>query len=201
MDNHWFEMLRRDNVELVTARVTRVNARSIETSDGIEHPADVILFGTGFEATKLLWPMSIHGRAGQALTDVWGTDNARAYLGIAVPGFPNFFCLYGPNTNLGHGGSIIFHTECQTRFIVSCVRDMLEGGDGAIECRPAAYEEYNRRLDAELGDLIWSQVDVGSWYKNSNARVVTNSPWRLVDYWAMTREPNLDDWVMERIRA
>jgi 4-hydroxyacetophenone monooxygenase len=200
MDNHWYRMLRRDNVELVTERVTRVNARSIQTADGTQHPVDVILFGTGFQATKLLWPMSIRGRTGQLLTDVWGTDNARAYLGIAVPGFPNFFCLYGPNTNLGHGGSIIFHAECQTRYIVSCVREMLEGGYGAIECRAAAYEEYNERLDAALDDLVWSQADVGSWYKNSSARVVTNSPWRLVDYWSMTREPNLADWTVEATR-
>ena len=200
IDNHWFRMLLRNNVELVTEQIARVNARSIETSDGTQHPVDVIVFGTGFEATKLLWPMSIRGRTGQSLTDTWGTDNARAYLGIAVPGFPNFFCLYGPNTNLGHGGSKIIHIECQTRFIVSCVREMLEGGHGAIECRPAAYEEYNRRLDAELDDLIWSRVEVGSWYKNSKARVVTNSPWRLVDYWAMTREPDFDDWIMERAR-
>jgi 4-hydroxyacetophenone monooxygenase len=77
---------------------------------------------------------------------------------------------------------------------------MLEDGHGAIECRQEAYEEYNGRLDSELGALIWSQVEVGSWYKNSSARVVTNSPWRLVDYWAMTREPNFADWIVESRR-
>jgi 4-hydroxyacetophenone monooxygenase len=200
IDNHWFKMLRRANVELVTEPIARVHERSIETSDGAQHPVDVIVFGTGFQATKLLWPMSIRGRSNRQLSDVWGADDARAYLGIAVPEFPNFFCLYGPNTNLGHGGSIIFHAECQTRFITHCIRDMLEGDYGAMECRPKAYREYNRNLDAELAELIWSQVDVGSWYKNSKARVVTNSPWRLVDYWAMTSNPNFRDWIMEPTR-
>jgi 4-hydroxyacetophenone monooxygenase len=153
------------------------------------------VFATGFHSTKMLWPMEIRGRSGITLADAWGPDDARAYLGITVPGFPNFFCLYGPNTNLAFGGSIIFHSECQTHYVMSCLRELIEGGHEAMEVSPEAHDDYNARLDDALGTMIWSTVDVNSWYRNDRRRVVTNSPWRLIDYWRMTKEPVLDDYA------
>lgn len=197
VDNDWFEMLKKPSVALVTESISHVGPDAIVTSDGTPYPVDVIICGTGFAATKLLWPMSITGSSGQKLHEVWNGDDPRAYLGMAVPGFPNLFFLYGPNTNLGHGGSIIFHAECQARYIAQCVREMVEGGHGAMECRTDMFDDYQNRLDAALDTMIWSQVEVGSWYRNSGRRVVTNSPWRLVDYWSMTRELNGDDWMFE----
>jgi 4-hydroxyacetophenone monooxygenase len=200
VDNNWFDMLKRPSVSLVTEPISHVTSDAIVTADGTNHPVDAIICGTGFSATKILWPITIAGRSGEELDAAWKGDDPRAYLGMAMPGFPNLFILYGPNTNLGHGGSIIFHAECQARYIVQCVRELLESGIGAMECRNNVFADYQTRLDSALSGMIWSQVEVGSWYRNRTRRVVANSPWRLVDYWNMTREFDVADWIFEAPR-
>ena len=128
IDNHWCRMLKRDNVELVTEQIARIVPDGIVTEDGTHHPADILVMATGFHAARMLWPMEITGRGGRTIRALWGDDDPRAYLGITVPGFPNFFMLYGPNTNLGHGGSAIFHSECQVRYAMHCLRELIETG-------------------------------------------------------------------------
>ena len=113
-----------------------------------------------------------------------------------MPGFPNLFTIYGPNTNLAHGGSIIFHTECQVRYIVQAIREMIETGMPAIEVRQDVHDDYNRRLDEACRGMVWSHPGVTSWYKNKDNRITVTSPWTLLDYWTMTRE-----FVPEDFRA
>jgi 4-hydroxyacetophenone monooxygenase len=187
-DNFWYRMLKRPNVELVTERITRISADAVHTTDGNSYPADVLVWATGFQAGRMLWPMEIRGRDGVSLRDIWGDDDPRAYLGVTVPRFPNMFMLYGPNTNLGHGGSAIFHTECQVRYIMLALREMIEARVAALECRQAPHDAYNDRVDAAHRRMVWAHGGVGNWYKNARGRVIANSPWRLVDYWAMTHE-------------
>jgi len=193
LDNHWFRTLLRDNVELVTEPIETVTPRGIQVRDGSHHELDAIVFATGFQANRFLWPMAIRGRSGQSLSELWG-DDPRAYLGITVPDFPNLFCLYGPNTNLAHGGSIIFHSECQMHYILGCLQLLLAGGHAAMECRQAVHDAYNARIDAAHEHMIWSHPHVSNWYKNRAGRVTTNSPFRLVDYWSMTRTPDPADF-------
>jgi len=119
----------------------------------------------------------------------------RAYLGITAPGFPNMFMIYGPGTNLAHGGSAIFHTECQVRYIMQCLRELLETGAAAMECREQPYQAFNELLDATHRKMVWAHRGVGNWYKNKQGRVVTNSPFRLLDYWSMTKAVNAKDFV------
>ena len=180
-DNHWYEMLQRPNVELVPDRVERVERDGV-VANGRCHPADVIVLATGFQAGRMLWPMAIRGKGGVSLRDIWGDDNPRAHLGITVPGFPNFFLIYGPNTNLAHGGSAIFHSECQVRYIMLALRELIERDCPALEVKTTPFEDYNARLDAALSEMSWSHAGVTNWYKNKSGRVVMNSPWRLVDY-------------------
>jgi 4-hydroxyacetophenone monooxygenase len=201
IDNHWYRMLKRSNVELVVEGIERVEAQGIRSKDGVLHPADVIVLATGFQAGRMLFPMDIRGKNGQSLRDVWGEDDPRAYLGITVPDFPNLFVLYGPNTNLGHGGSAIFHAECQVRYVMKCLRDLLENGWQSMEVRRDVHDAYNARVDAAHERMVWTHGGMSTWYKNAKGRVITNSPWRLVDYWAMTREPKRDDYIVERRRA
>jgi 4-hydroxyacetophenone monooxygenase len=195
-DNHWYRMLTRPNVDLVTERIDHIDPDAIVTRDGARHPADMIVLATGFQAGRMLWPMQIRGREEDTLRDRWGDDDPRAYLGITTPGFPNLFMLYGPNTNLGHGGSIIFHTECQVHYIMQALREMLERGIASLECRPAPHDAYNARVDAAHRNMVWSHGGVGNWYKNARGRVIANSPWRLVDYWAFTRGFSRADFVL-----
>lgn len=196
VDNDWFKTVQRDNVDLITEDIVRVTPGGVVTRDGTEHPADVLILATGFEATRLLWPIEIRGRGHRTLRELWGDDDAAAYLGITVPGFPNLFCLYGPNTNLGHGGSIVMIAECQVRYILACLMRMLEDGIASIDCRQEIYERFNARLDAEHAKLVWTTPGLVNWYRNKAGRVVSVMPWRLVDYWQFTREPDFNEYVV-----
>jgi 4-hydroxyacetophenone monooxygenase len=189
----WLTALRRENVEVVTAGIREITEEAILDEDGVEHPVDVIVFATGFHANRFLWPMEIRGRHGLSLREHWG-EEPRAYLGITVPHFPNLFCLYGPSTNLAHAGSIIFHSECQVRYAMGCMKALIERDKRALECREEVHDAFNQRLDARLAQMVWSHPGMSSWYKNSRGHVTTTSPWRLVDYWGWTREPDLGDY-------
>jgi 4-hydroxyacetophenone monooxygenase len=189
----WLGALKRENVDLVTCGIREITGDGVTDNDGAHHPADVIVFATGFHTNRFLWPMRITGRGGVVLSERWG-EEPRAYLGITVPDFPNLFCLYGPSTNLAHAGSIIFHSECQVRYAMSCLRALLESGKHAMDCRPDVHDAFNAKLDATLARMVWSHPGMNSWYKNSKGRVITTSPWRLVDYWGWTREAKLADY-------
>ena len=195
VDNHWFRTLTRGNVDLVTDGIERITPTGILLETGEEIPVDVIVLATGFETSRMIWPMAMIGRDGVTLRDLWGDNDAQAYLGITVPGFPNLFCLYGPNTNLGHGGSIIFVAECQVRYVMACLTLLLERGLTTLEVRAEVHEEYNRRLDEAHAGLIWTHRGMDTWYRNEHGRVVSILPWRLVDYWRLTREPDIADFA------
>ena len=194
LDNGWYRTLTRDNVELVTEGIQQVTPDAVLTSDGARHPLDALVLATGFHAGKFLWPMQITGRGGVKLEDRWeGGENPRAYLGITMPDFPNLFCLYGPNTN-PVVGSVIYMLECQTSYIMGCLREMLEKGHDSLECRQEVHDEYNVRLDAELEKMVWRHPRVQSYYNNSAGRVITNVPWKMYDYWEMTRSPDMAEY-------
>ena len=192
----WLGALVRDDVELVTDPIARISEHGVVTACGDEYPVDVIVYATGFHANRYLWPMEIVGRDGVVLAEQWG-DRPTAYLGITVPNFPNFFCLYGPGTNLAHGGSLIFHSECQVRYVMGCLGALVAGGHRSIECRQDVHDDYNRRLQAELDTMVWSHPSIrSSWYRNAEGRIYILSPWRLGDYWRWTRAPDLDEFVL-----
>lgn len=191
----WLRTLTREDVELVRTEIDHIEADAVVTVDGARYPADVVVYATGFEANKMLWPMRIVGRGGEVLSERWG-ERPSAYLGITVPGYPNFFCMYGPGTNLASGGSLIFHSECQMRYITQCLEMLIAGGRTAMEPRQDKTDDWVQRSQAELRTLVWSQPTIKhSFYKNSSGEVYGLSPWRLVDYWAWTREPDPDDFV------
>lgn len=191
----WLRTLTRDDVDLVRTPIDHVDADGVVTVDGTRHPVDVIVYATGFRATEVLWPMSITGRDGDDLRDRWG-ERPAAYLGITVPGFPNFFCMYGPGTNLASGGSLIFHSECQMRYISGCLDHLIDGGHRWMEPRQDKTDDWVRRSQEEMRTMVWAHPSVEhSFYKNSHGEVYTLSPWRLVDYWSWTRVPDPDDFV------
>lgn len=196
-DNGWFRMLTRANVDLVTNPIARVVPEGVVTEGGHRHDTDVLVLATGFQADRLTWPMRIEGRAGRTLRDLWGDDDPRAYLGITVPEFPNFFLMYGPNTNLAHGGSAIFHSECQTRYTLLALRELLERRVRSLEVRQSAHDAFNERVDALHARMVWAHPGVGSWYKNGKGRVFATSPWRLLDYWNFTRSIEIEDYVLK----
>jgi 4-hydroxyacetophenone monooxygenase len=139
--------------------------------------------------------MTITGRGGVSLRDTWrARGGGSALLGITVPEFPNFFMCYGPSTNLAHGGSIIFHSECQVRYILGGVTEILKAGPRAtLECTQAAHDAYNAELAPVLKETVF-QADCGARYKDANGNVTGNSPWRLVDYFKRTRTLDRGDY-------
>jgi 4-hydroxyacetophenone monooxygenase len=191
----WCQALKRPNVNLITESIREITARGVVTRDGTERPADVIIYATGFQASKFLTPMQILGRGGADLHEQWG-GNARAYLGLVAPSFPNFFFMYGPNTNIVVNGSIIYFSECEMHYIASAIRLLLESEKRAMDCKPEVHDRYNAWIDAGNLQMAWGVSKVNSWYKSASGRVAQNWPFTLLEYWQQTRSVNPDDYVL-----
>ena len=189
----WARTLKRDNVRLVTEAIREITPTGVVTADGEAHDVDVIIYGTGFQASKFLMPMKVTGRDGVDLHEQWGGD-ARAYLGVTIPGFPNLFCLYGPNTNIVVNGSIVYFSECGVRYILGLLQHLVEGGHRALEVRKDVHDEFNVEVDAENRSMAWGRSDVNSWYKNERGHVAQNWPFTLLEYWQRTLRPDPDDF-------
>jgi 4-hydroxyacetophenone monooxygenase len=199
LDNGWFRTLAHPNVRHVVGAVSEVLPDGVVTSDGATHKADVLIWATGFDVTHFLAPMKISGLGGRTLQSDWDGDDARAYLGTVVPGYPNFFCLYGPNSQFGHGGSLITVLERQMHYVMSLLRQMFAGGIDRVEVRKSVHDDYNARVDSTHGQLVWAYPGVESYYKNSKGRNVVNNPFRIVDVWRMTEKADLRDFHCMRI--
>ena len=191
----WARTLHRDDVQLVTTGIERITEHGITTVDGVEHPVDVIIYGTGFQASRFLTPMQVTGRGGVDLHEQWGGD-ARAYLGITVPHFPNLFLFYGPNTNIVVNGSIIYFSELEARYAVEAIGMLLREGKRALDVRPEVHDAYNAEVDARNAEMAWSFSKVSSWYKAASGRSAQNWPFSLLEYWKRTVEPDPDDYVL-----
>lgn len=192
-DGQWISALRQNNVQLVTQGIEKIEATGIRTLDGKLHEADVLIYGTGFHADEFLLPMSITGRDGLDLHASW-QGNPQAYMGMTIPGFPNFYCLYGPNTNIVVGSSIVFFSECEMRYIMGCLKIQLEGELGSLEVKADVTTAYNSALDGKNKLRAWGSPNVDSWYKNASGRVSQNWPGTHWEWWQQTRQPNPDDF-------
>lgn len=197
MDNGWYRMLRNEKVQLVTDPIAEIKLDRVVTNDGSEYEADVLIVATGFDVLRFLTAYELRGRSGRTLREVWDDDNAKAYLGCVVPDFPNFFCLYGPNLQPGHGGSLIFVVEMQMRYVMSMLRQMLERGLGAVECRQDVHDSYNDRVDQAHANMVWTHPGMETYYRNARGRVVVNGPYRNATFYEMTRSADLSEFLVE----
>lgn len=193
----WATTLKRPNVVLRTDAIGHVDATGVAMADGSHVDADVIIYGTGYQASKFLTPMQVIGTGGRDLHEQWAGD-ARAYLGVSIPGFPNFWCLYGPNTNIVINGSIIYFSECGVRFILGLVREVLAGDAAAIMVKQDVHDAFNEAVDAENRRMAWGWSPVNSWYKNQFGRVAQNWPFTLLEYWRRTKDVQLDEFDLIR---
>ncbi len=194
LDNGWFACLTKPQVELVTDGVDTIDAGGIVDETGHHRDHDIIVLATGFRVGEMTAKLDVTGRNGVRLADAWVDDNPSAYLGITVPNFPNLFCVQGPNTGLAHGGSAIFQSECQIRYITSALAAMAEAGARSIEVRQEPHDDYVRRVDDEHEQLVWTHPGMSTYYRNAAGRVFSVMPWRLVDYWSMTHDADLADY-------
>ena len=193
VDGGWFKTLKRDNVELVTDPIARVDDHAIVTSEGKTRPVDLIILGSGFKVSKFLWPVAYRGRDDITLEQAWAKDGARAYLGMVMPGFPNFFILYGPNGQPRTGS---FHgwAEIWARYAASAVVEMIERDASSIECRSDVFDRYNEELDKEYQHLIWETEGKGSYHVNEFGRAAVSIPWPVDIYHSWVKRADPDDY-------
>lgn len=189
----WITTLQRDDVELIGDRIDRITGDGVVTADGVHRPADVVVWATGFDVNHHLGPIDVRGRDGVCLNEAWG-DAAYAYLGVTVPEFPNFYCLYGPGTNGVNGTSIIYNSECQMRYVMSCIDMVIAADARSATVQPEVCADYHRRNQERLATMVYTHPKVASYYKNSSGDVPTLYGFRIVDYWKWTRRANPDDY-------
>lgn len=193
LDNGWYRTLLKPNVRLIPEHLARVEGNRLISSSGIEVEADVIILATGFQTTRVLGSYEVIGRNGALLRDIWGEDDAAAYLGTLVPGFPNLFILLGPNVGSGHGGSMIRNIENQMHFAGEVVLASAARGADTVEVKDEVYQDYRRQIDEAHEKLVWTHPGTENWYRNAKGRVIAITPWRNDAFWRMTRSPNADD--------
>lgn len=182
--NAYLRTLQEPHVHLETAPIHRVSREGIVTADGLQE-FDVIVLSTGFRATDFLSPMSVEA-GGRDLQQVW-SQTPRAHLGISVAGFPNYFVLYGPNTNLGTG-SILHMLECQANYIGVMVERLRAGGFSSVVVRQDVMDSYNEQLQKDMKGTAYAQ-NCGSWYTNSDGVVTQNWAGGMLSYWRATSYP------------
>jgi len=187
----WLQALHLPNVTLLSEGVECISSKGV-VSSGKELEFDTIIFATGFRAQDFFSPINIDGGSG-SYDKIYG-DSPRSYLGITFSSMPNFFAMYGPGTNLAHAGSIIFNSECQINYICSAIKYMLSNNFKVIRVKPEIEKQYQDRFDKRHEKMVWQHSKVSSWYQNSKGKVVTTSPWRLVEYWNWTNKFNQDDY-------
>jgi cation diffusion facilitator CzcD-associated flavoprotein CzcO len=187
-NDDYYPALARDNVRLVTERIERIEPKGVRLAGDELVEADVIIYATGFHATDFLAPMAITGAGGRELREEWKAG-AHAYLGVTVSGFPNFFMLYGPNTNLGHN-SILVMIEAQVGYVIDAIRRMDSLGLKRFDVKREVMEAYNRELYRDLAKSVWA-ADKQSWYKLADGTITNNWPHSTMRYKRLLREANL----------
>lgn len=191
-----YDALLRDDVTLVDSGIDRVTPRGI-VAGGKEHPFDVIVWATGFRANELLWPMKITGRSGITVEELWSKDGARAWVsGSMLPKFPNFFMLYGPNTNPAAGGGIVNHEEMVTRFAIEWVQKLIVDGKRSVEVTEPAYWRYNGLLDQREAGKTYTDARAKSFFMNRYERSSVMLPFAPSELWNWLRHADADEFLV-----
>lgn len=192
ISSNYYPAVQSEHVDLVTTNIERVTATGIRTTDGIERPVDTIVLCTGFRAAEYLCGVDVRGRNGLSIQDHWN-GVPRAYHGIAVPGFPNFFMMYGPNTNQG-GNSILLILEAQAEFVANALGAMRSRDASSIEVAPVAMADYEQDLERELTKTVWAE-GCTSYFHNAAGQIVTQLPRTSGWYREATRQLIHDDFI------
>ena len=197
LSNDYYQALQRPNVELVTEPIARITPKGIQTRDGVEHPADAIICGTGFMVGEYLTHLNIVGRHGRTLEQAVAA-RAGTYLGITVHGFPNLYLMMGPNTGLGHN-SMIFMIEAQARHALQAIQTLRRHRLRFLDVLASAQARMTERLQGRMRRSVWSS-GCHSWYMDEDGYNGTLWPYFTFQYWWRTRRLALGDFeaVAER---
>ncbi len=179
LTDEWYPTLRKPNVELITDPIAEITPSGVRLEDGSERPADVLVLATGFRSHGFVAPMEVLGAGGRTLAEEWA-EVPQAYLGMSVPGFPNMFLLYGPNTN-GGTGSVIYTIEAGVDHVIAALEQLDRSHARSIEVRRQAAEAFNRELRATLAETVW-HTGCTSWYVDENGNDPSQWPWLWSTY-------------------
>ena len=193
LDNGWYRALCMPNVKLVNEAVATVTPEGVLTHDGHLYQADILVWATGFEASRFVSSLEVIGLGGTTLKEAWDDDDARAYLGVSVPGFPNLFLMGGPNSVPG-SGSFMYFMEVQMRYIARLIEGMIAGALTAIDVRSDVFEEYNELLERTSETTVWTHPGTTTFFRNERGRLVFVSPFRNVEYWRRAEGSGLSDY-------
>jgi 4-hydroxyacetophenone monooxygenase len=195
LDNGWYAALLRDNTTLVSEPVIEVLDHGVQAASGDVYDADVLVWATGFQASRFVASVDVIGLSQQSLRDAWDDDDARAYLGVAVPDFPNFFLLGGPNSFPG-SGSFMYFMEVQMRYIGRILASMLEANVAAVNTRRDVFERYSDLVDETSQMTVWTHPGTNTFFRNARGRLVFVSPFRNVEYWTQATHSGLGDYEL-----
>lgn len=187
----YYAALARPNVELVTGGVTKISENKVLAGNGSSHEIDVLVYATGFKTNPFLLNLDIKGKAGQTIKTAW-KEAPKSYLGITVNGFPNFFMMYGPNTNLGHN-SIIIMSEAQANYIAQCVAGLKNNAWKSLDIKKEVLEKYHQTTQDRLKNMIWAKIK-DSWYKSANGNIPNNYPGRTMEYIRKTKQVDFKNY-------
>ncbi len=196
VDNGWFDSLNRDNVDLNVDGISHLVAEGVVTETGETIPIDVLVFATGFEVSSYFYPVVYEGRGGATFAELWQKDGARAYLGLTMPQFPNFYCLYGPNA-VPRAGSFMQWVDVWTRYISELLIAQIEGGFTSVECRQEVFDDYNARMDEATSALLWEEQGQGGYFVNEQGRSGVQMPWLAHEYHEQVRSATLADYELK----
>jgi cation diffusion facilitator CzcD-associated flavoprotein CzcO len=195
LSDDFLATMQKDNVTLITDGIDHIEGNGIVTRDGRKIDVDCLVYATGFKAHQFLPGITVLGRRGRNLKEDWAkAGGANAYLGIALPGYPNFFMTYGPNTNLGHN-SIVFMLECQAHYILQLIRAARRDNRAIVEVTAAASEAFQSRLEDDLAKTAWAG-SCSSWYKSAKGRIINNWSSSTIRYWLLTRRFKRADYTL-----
>jgi cation diffusion facilitator CzcD-associated flavoprotein CzcO len=169
LSDDWYPALQQPNVDLVTEKIVEVRPRGVVTADGVEHPVDTIIFGTGFKVTKQPVGDLVHGVGGETLAEHWAEEGMAAHLGTTIDGFPNLFMLAGPNTGIGHT-SLVVMIEAQITYLLDALRQLAGRGLRRFDLKPEAMAAWKAEMDAKAGRTVWNTGGCASWYLDESGR-------------------------------
>jgi 4-hydroxyacetophenone monooxygenase len=196
LDNGWFDALKRDNVMLEDGKIAEITPKGVKMQDGTEYELDVLVCATGFDVANMLGKLTVVGKGGRNLRDEWGFDDPRSYLGVTIPGYPNYFLTVGPNSAPNHAAGQNLISEVQINYIIECLDWLNASNHRAVEPKQEAFEAWNRQIDERMKDMIWSHPKANSYYNNSKGRIFLSWPYRLVDYWNEMRGPKREHFEL-----
>jgi 4-hydroxyacetophenone monooxygenase len=177
-----------------------VQSNGVVTQSGDLHEADILVWATGFQASRFVSSFDVVGRGGTTLREAWDDDDARAYLGVTVPGFPNLFMLGGPNSFPG-SGSFMYFMEVQMRYIARLIEAMTSNGLSTIEVRQDVFEQYNDLVERTSETTVWTHPGTTTFFRNDRGRLVFVSPFRNVEYWSRAEKSGLSDYDTTKVKA